>query len=114
MMMRLGKVLQISPFTPALLPQHPGDFLHDARDLRHFTILLASRHNTGNVYQVRRGNNACDADHVARFVHYLSNASTRSIMPVIWLVDEVIGQSCVNRRNHGMRLAEHVRTKAEA
>ena len=102
-----------TPFTPALLPEHPGGFLHDARDSHHFTTLpsLASRHNTGNVYQVRRGKNACDADRVAGFAHYLSNASTRSIMSVTSLV---IDQSRVDRRNHGMRLAKPMRTKAEA
>ena len=35
-------------------------------------------------------------------------------MSVIWLVDEVIDQRRVDRRNHGMRQPEHVRTKVEA
>ena len=35
-------------------------------------------------------------------------------MSVVWLADEVVNQSRVNRRNHGMRLAEQVRTIAKA
>ena len=35
-------------------------------------------------------------------------------MSVISLADGVIIQSRVNRRNHGMRMEEPVRTKAEA